>query len=318
VNDLAGRGNESLFPTLNTPHELARHQIALRVHGSREFRCVGSGLVERRDDPADAGVQQWLLDTERDIASYTVMFALLPAADTDLQERIVHGIPVRVLAFRNGPSIATAFTTLEEWLPHLETAFGRYPAPRGLSVFLVSQGGGMEYFGATITTLAALAHEVTHGYFACAVVTRTYRDSWLDEAITQWFTNTSGGSVIPPLPESYRGNWVGARSPVSVGFSNLAYSNGAQIVQYLANRLGGTARMAPFLRYVFERYAFLPFTTMDFVALFRDYSGIDVGAQFEQWLFQGMAQAAGQTAATGTWKAGDGKVPADGARGWEW
>lgn len=284
VNDMAGHGNEERFPTLNTPHELARHRLALRVHGPRPFRCIGSGLVERRDD-GDADVQQWLLDTEREVASYTVMFALLPADDTDLQERVIHGIPVRILAFRNGPSIDAAFVSLGDWLPRLEAAFGLYPAPRGLSVFLVSQGGGMEYFGGTISTPSALTHEVLHNYFACAVVTKTYRDSWLDEAITEWFNDVAHGARYAALDASYEANWVGARSPASVGYSVLAYTDGAQIMQSMADRLGGTDRMTAFLRYVYERHAFAPFTTTDFVSYFRDFSGIDLQASFEQWLY---------------------------------
>jgi hypothetical protein len=301
VNDMAGHGNEELFPTLNTPHELARHIFRLRVHGARAFRCIGSGLVRRQDDPNDATVQQWFLDTGRDVASYTVMFALLPAADTDLQERIIHGIPVRIMAFTNGPSIAAAFTTLDDWLPRLADTFGFYPVPEGLSVFLVSQGGGMEYYGGTISTPGALTHEVLHGYFACAVVMKTYRDTWLDEAITEWFNDVSHGSRYAPLEEAYRGNWVGARSPVGVGYSNLAYSDGARIVQYLADRLGGTDRMGQFLRYVYERYAFTPFTTIDFVSYYRDFSGIDVKPQFENWLYRGVTQPSEPAGAGTPW-----------------
>ncbi len=284
VSDLAGHGNEELFPTINTPHEMARHLLTLRVHGNRPFRCIGSGLVQRQDahDPA---VQQWLLDTEREIASYTVMFALMPQADTDLQERVIDGIPVRILAMNGGPSIASAFLVLQDWLPRLQASVGPYPAPHGLSVFLVSQGGGMEYFGGTITTPSALTHEVLHGYFGCATVMRTYRDSWLDEAITQWLDTVSHGGRFSAMSDAFRANWVGARSPASVGFSQFAYTDGAAIIQALADRLGGTDPMRLFLRYVHQRYAFQPFTTIDFATYYRDYSGIDVVPLFERWLY---------------------------------
>ena len=63
-------------------------------------------------------------------------------------------------------------------------------------------------------------------------------------------------------------------------------------MQYLANRLGGVDRMASFLRRLYEQYAFKPFTTMDFVSYFRDFSGIDVQPQFQNWLYRGVAQEA--------------------------
>ena len=40
-------GNETLFPTLNTPHELAHHVLVFRVHAAEPYLAVGSGLVDR-------------------------------------------------------------------------------------------------------------------------------------------------------------------------------------------------------------------------------------------------------------------------------
>jgi hypothetical protein len=69
VNDIEGRGNEALFPTLNTPHELARHVLVFRVHAAEPYLAVGSGLVAAR---AGGDVQEWVL--ERSEVAYTVMF----------------------------------------------------------------------------------------------------------------------------------------------------------------------------------------------------------------------------------------------------
>jgi len=289
VNDLEGRGNEELFPTLNSPAELACHRLTLRVHGDRPFRCIGSGRVTRQDDGA---VQQWLLDSERELASYTVMFALLPEDGSVLEERTIDGVPVRILAFQGGASVETAFARLQTWLPQLQSELGPYPAPPGLSVFLVSEGGGMEYYGGTITSLYALRHEVLHGYFGCSVVMKTYRDSWLDEALTEWYDDTAGGTVYQAIPDAYVGNWVGAYSPVAVGYSLLAYTDGARIMQHLCDSLGGREGMRRFLAGVYEGHRFQPFTTMEFVSLLRDFSGIDYQGRFEDWLYGGQTQGA--------------------------
>ena len=47
VSDSRGRGNEEVFPTINTPHALARHYLTFRVHCDRDFRFIGSGLVRK-------------------------------------------------------------------------------------------------------------------------------------------------------------------------------------------------------------------------------------------------------------------------------
>ena len=118
--------------------------------------------------------------------------------------------------------------------------------PRGLSVFLTGGGGGMEYFGGTISSPAALSHEVFHMYFACSAVARTYRDSWFDEAITSWYDQTYPDYLVP-IADGYRSNMVSGRSPVAVGFDVRAYYQGTQIIETMARLLGGRSAMAAFL-----------------------------------------------------------------------
>jgi hypothetical protein len=284
VNDIRGQGNEAVWPTLNTPHELARHVVTFRVHDRQAFRFVGSG---RSSFSADGDVQQWVLDTQRAVSSYSVMFVLLPAGDTEYREWLIDGVTVRVVAYPT-VNLTEAKARLESWLPELRRRFGPFPALHGLSIFLFNNaGGGMEYYGGTITSLNALRHEVLHSYFGCSVVARTYPDSWYDEAVTSWFEETSRGQGHTALAPSYQGNWVGARSPVSIGFSTLAYTDGASIMQAIADRLGGTDRMTDFLRYVVDRYTFAPFTTLEFAGFLKDYSGVDLRAQFVDWLYNG-------------------------------
>ena len=288
VHDLKGSGNEEWFPTLNTPHELARHRLTLRVAGTVPYRCLGSGKVERT---GNAAWQEWVLDAEREVASYTLMFVLLPEDDTLLKEGVIAGIPVRMAAFAGGAAIEPAWAELESWLPQLAAEIGPFPMPRGLSVFLTGSGGGMEYFGGTISSPAALTHEVFHMYFACSAVARTYRDSWLDEAITSWYDRTYPDYLVP-IADGYRSNMVSGRSPVAVGFDVRAYYQGTQIIETMARLLGGRSAMAAFLSDVHRRHAFAPFSTMDLADYFRHYSGIDLRREFRDWLFDGQGDAA--------------------------
>ena len=282
VNDLQGRGNEERFPTINTPHELARHILTFRVHSNTPFRCIGSGLVER----TNSDVQEWTLNTEREVASYTVMFALLPEQDTIFEERNINGTDVRILSFIGGASIDTAFNMLEQWLLELDANLGPFPMPRGLSIFLTSSGGGMEYYGGTITSLWALLHEVFHMYYGCSTVNKTYRDSWLDEAINKWY-ELSVDPTFYPITDTYSSNIVSGRSPAGVGFDHRAYDEGAHIMEAVARELGGRNGMIAFLRYLHTNYSFSPFTTFDFLDYLEYYSGVDMTDRFFNWLYQG-------------------------------
>lgn len=280
-NDIAGHGNEYRFPTINTPHELARHILTFRVHGDTAYHCTGSGLVQRTQNP---DMQEWTLDTQREIASYTLFFALMPEQDILYEERTVAGVDVRVTSFTGGPEPSRAFQNLESWLPNLNEKLGPFPMPQGISILLSGDGGGMEYYGATATSIPALNHEVFHMYFACSTVNRTFRDTWLDEAITVWFLDSALGNSAP-IDAGFRSGIVGRRSPIQIGFNTRAYTDGARIMESVAQALGGRDQMIGFLRYLHENYTFAPFTTWQFLDYLEDYAGVDMRDRFRTWLY---------------------------------
>jgi hypothetical protein len=298
VNDIDGRGNDTLFPTLNTPQELAHHVLVFRVHAAEPYLAVGSGLLTSR---SAGDVQEWVLDTERAVASYTVMFHLAPARSHAVSERRIRGVDVRVLAPTGGVTAEEAFATLDPWLAELQSSLGAFPMPRGLSVVLTQTGGGMEYYGATTTSLRALRHEVFHMYFGCSTVARTYRDSWWDEAINMWY-ELSADPAYAPIAESFRSDIVSGRSAVAVGFDRRAYDDGARIMQAVATDMGGRDRMVRFLRDLHGRRSFDPFTTRELADEIQASSGLDVRERFRLWLYQSPgAQAAAQPPSAWDW-----------------
>jgi hypothetical protein len=292
--DIVGRGNEDVFPTINSPDELARHVLVFRVHSDTAYTCLGSGWVQQIPS---ANVQEWRLDTELEVASYTVMFLVLPAEDVVYEERNIAGIDVRVMAFIDDLPIEDAFIKLEVWLPELINRLGPFPMPRGLSVFLISGGGGMEFFGGTTTNIGPLEHEVFHMYYGCSTVNKTYRDSWLDEAITVWYQRSVDPNY-PAIENSFQSDIVSRYSPVTGRFDIRAYDEGARIIQAVAEELGGRDPMIAFLRYLYQNYAFSPFTTMDFVDYVRYYSGVDMRQRFLNWLYTDGASGTPDAAAT--------------------
>jgi hypothetical protein len=242
-----------------------------------------------------------VLDTERAVASYTVMFHLAPARNHAVSERRIRGVDVRVLAPTGGVTAEEAFATLDPWLAELQSSLGPFPMPRGLSVVLTQTGGGMEYYGATTTSLRALRHEVFHMYFACSTVARTYRDSWWDEAIDMWY-ELSADPAYAPIAESFRSDIVSGRSAVAVGFDRRAYDDGARIMQAVATDMGGRDRMVRFLRDLHGRRSFDPFTTWELADEIQASSGLDVRERFRLWLYQSPgAQAAAQPPSAWDW-----------------
>ena len=296
VNDVLGNGNEAFFPTINSPHELARHFLTFRIQDEKQYRFLGSGLVRMRPPPF---FNNWSLDTEQEVASYTVMFVLVPWGDSVGDLRTIDGVDVNIAAFIDGASIDKAYSKLETWLPELREKLGPFPMPRGLSIFLTESGGGMEYYGGTISSVNVLEHEVFHMYYGCSTINKTYRDSWLDEAIDMWYENSKLNS-FRAISETYRSDIVCGRSPVDVGFDSRAYDQGARIIQAVAVELGGRDQMVDFLSYLYQEHNFAPFTTMDFLDYLEAYAGIDMRQRFLDWLYYKPENAADSSSARTT------------------
>jgi hypothetical protein len=226
------------------------------------------------------------------------MYALLPEADTVYEERVVNGIPVRLLAYAGGASVSQAWTQIAGALVDFPIWYGPFPMPRGLSVFLIGGGGGMEYFGGTIAGVGALRHEIHHMYFATSTVAKTYRDSWFDEAVTAWAVDYARN--LAPIAPDYRSNIVSGRTPWAVGFDTRAYNQGAKIFGALAAKAGSSANLTLFLSQLYRKHAFAPFTTLDLAEYFEEFTGIDVRPDFLTWLYNGKAPAFSEPSAADT------------------
>ncbi len=283
VNDIRGEGNEMVFPTINCPSDLSKHRIAFSVKSDRPYSFMGSGKVK---DKSNKKIQKWLLDSERDVASYTIMWMLIPTEDVVSEEKVIDGVKIRVMAYKNGASIESAFKKLKSWIPELRANIGEFPMKRGLNVFLTERGGGMEYFGATITSLYALKHEVFHMYYGCSVIAKTYRDSWWDESINMWYGYRDLNSVTP-VDNNFSSNIVSGRTPVSVGFDRRAYNEGAKIIESIASEIGGKDSFVAFLKHVSANHTFAPFNTFELIKYVYDFSGIDFKERIVKWLYNG-------------------------------
>jgi hypothetical protein len=280
VEDGMGRGNEQRFPTINTPHELARHQLTFRIHGGKRYEMVGSGVL---NSAVDGDVQTWTLDTLRPISSYTVLFVLMPKDDVDVEERVVSGVPVKIMTYKGTASTSDAFNQMAGWLPQHIADFGPFPAP-GIGVFLV-RSGGMEYYGGTVCAVSALKHEIFHNYFGCSVIARTYRDSWWDEGMASWYVDYNEGTNVTPIADDFYSNLVSGRTPIAVGWDERAYEVGRKILQYVSTRIGGAQAVTRFLRHLYETRLFSPFNAIELADDLRAYSGLDLRSLFLRWLY---------------------------------
>jgi hypothetical protein len=159
------------------------------------------------------------------------------------------------------------FATLSE----LESDYGPYPHPEVLVYGSAERMGGMEYAGATITDFSALAHELTHFYFARGVMPGNGNAGWIDEAIASW---RDRGYPSAELRTVYSHN-LAAVSPYRRGTTREAYTHGASVLSAFDWMSG--ARLKSFLRDWFKRRMFgEPYTTPEFLSEAERFLGRDL------------------------------------------
>jgi hypothetical protein len=249
---------ETIWPTISSTEELSRHRFRVRVHGGRRYTVLGSGFVRRR---AAGGVQAWDLDTKRPVASDTVLVAAVPSDQVRTTRFDADGVDVRIVSDRSAAVTRRARITARRTIRNLVDDFGQFPMP-SMQILLTGWGSGMEYYGATRTGLGSLEHELVHMYFGTTAVNRTWRDTWIDEAVVQWWQRRD---AYAPLPSGFGSNVAGGRTAVEPGFDLRAYGAGARILEEVARALGGNQEMVAFLRDLYHRRAFRPFTTDDLI-----------------------------------------------------
>ncbi len=176
-----------------------------------------------------------------------------------------------------------AFRVMEE----LETEYGPY-AHRDLLIYVARQLepplGGMEYCGATMTTLYALPHEITHSWFGRGIMPANGNSGWIDEAIARWRDNeyprASGPPNRNPVQLSgfspYRRHTTLYPSPYSLG--SLLLSE----LDYLFRNNGG---LRPILKDLFSEKRRKLITTPVFQKYLEQKSGVDLNNIFSRYVY---------------------------------
>jgi len=148
-----------------------------------------------------------------------------------------------------------------------------------MTVYIGGGGGGMEHVGATITSLSALGHEITHSWFARGVMPADGNSGWFDESIASWRDNGY---------PSYAANLSGDSSNLA-GFSayrrstpDASYSAGMRLMGRLDSLFGG---LKPVLKEVFSQAKRTTVNTKAIQDLLESISQKDVDDYFQRYVF---------------------------------
>lgn len=291
-NDGNGLGADQYFPTINSPFERATHRLSFHFHGETPFSFIGSETVT--EEEVEEG-QKWTVEVMEPVPSASVMWAALPQSWVVNETRVIDGVKVSIMHWLGGGDLDEAFATVEAWIPRLRYDFGPLPHGPSFNMLLTPfDGGGLEFYGGAYVSMGAIKHELFHAYYANSVIFKSYRDSWLDEALNVWYEGVDYlGNPVEMVPEDFSSNIAVDRTVVDLGFDLRAYQEGAGVIARAAQEMGGRQRMIDFLAWLHLRERLgNKLNTNKFVERITDFDGTDLTDEFEQWVGTELEQAA--------------------------
>lgn len=190
-----------------------------------------------------------------------------------------HSYPVTVYA-ASASLASRGLTAAKRVLGELESTYGPFAHDRVVA-YITSGGGGMEYCGATITSLSALEHEFTHFWFARGVMPINGNAGWIDEAIASWRDNgypthsslSGSGSLLAGFPAFQR------MTPMA------AYSAGARVMGHLDYLFRSSGGLKPIIKKLFAEQQRQGISTPFFQDFVETQTGNDLASLFAKHVY---------------------------------
>ncbi|HEX6751061.1 MAG TPA: M1 family metallopeptidase [Longimicrobium sp.] len=308
------------IPTQDSPG--IRQTYAARIAVPAELKAVMSAeMLTPEGEPAADGRRAFRFKLDHPVPPYLIALAVGDLAFRPLGPRTGVWTEPAVLE-----RAASEFAELEKFVDAAEGLYGPYRWGRYDLLVLPPSFpfGGMEnprLTFATPTVLAGdrslvslVAHELAHSWSGNLVTNATWADFWLNEGFTTYFeyrimealygperaamlsslgwqemqqaVQEAGG---PTAPDTRLHLDLTGRDP-DEGTTNIAYEKGAAFLRTIEQAVG-RARWDAYLRSYFDRHAFQPMTTEEFLAdlranLIRGDSALERRIDPDRWAFQ--------------------------------
>jgi aminopeptidase N len=296
-------GSMTWYPVSDHPTDKATYGFEITVPEGKV--AVANGLPPR-DPVTEDGWTTWYWDAPDLQASY-----LTTATVGDFEARPVYysssGIPIldyldtKLSPNARNNSLANLAQQVN-MLDYFESIYGPYPFNSyGAIVDNDSVGYALEtqtrpiYSGQA--NLGTVAHEAAHMWLGNAVSPQRWQDIWLNEGwatYSTWLWNDHRGAT--PVQTAFNTWYAPARTPaywaLPIGdpgpmnlFARQVYDRGAGTLHALRGKVGDDAFFAG-ARLWIERYNDSTGTTEDFIEVYEEVSGQDLGEFFDIWLFR--------------------------------
>ncbi|MCT4640913.1 MAG: hypothetical protein N4A33_01360 [Bacteriovoracaceae bacterium] len=160
----------------------------------------------------------------------------------------------------------------------LEADYGPWPQDFYI-VYGMALKGGMEYPGATATSLRSLGHEMFHTYFAKGVVPADGNSGWMDEGLASW-RDRGYKTLTHPGYDSFN---LGGHSVYKRNTDKNSYKVGRAFFAYLNSKFN----LKYALKDYFQKHKYQMVTTNHMINHFEQLTGLNLRADFSTYVLGG-------------------------------
>lgn len=177
-------------------------------------------------------------------------------------------IPITVYGVTSA-LVNSAVAVLPGLFKELEGDYGPYPHDQFLA-YMNDRSGGMEYVGATITSVASIDHELLHSWFARGVIPADGRSGWIDEAMASWrdYGYTRASTTLNRTATN-----LADFSPFKKNSPSNAYVDGRGLFAELDREFASSGGLKKVMKAMFEKYKFTIITNEEFWSFLESHTG---------------------------------------------
>ena len=268
---------------LPTNLEYDQHQVVIKLklnlRDASKYRPMTNALTSEWDEAQ----RTWVLTFPEYFTSSSLFFHLIHVdkynfLETSYKSNTGRNIPIRIYGPKD-VALSDYDLRAQEAMNEMESNYGEYPHPE-LVIYARGGRGGMEFSGATETSLGSLGHEIFHTYFGRGVMPSDGNSGFIDEGLASWRDYGYQRSEKPNFSSSK----VAGRSQYEKGTHKHSYKKGRSFFAYVDYKLASQGGLKAFLRIYYKKNVYKTVTIEGFLKELNEWSGMDFTSDFNQYL----------------------------------
>jgi hypothetical protein len=278
MRDLWGQFLERFLPTNDEFDQYAMEMnVTLKLGNAADYTIKSNAGVTRLSD------NQWNLKFPPYFNTSAVFFHLFRTSKYQYRESAyVTGsgriLPISLYGDKT-QNLADYEAKALNVLAELEADYGEFAHPR-LLVYAQGASGGMEYSGATESSMVSLGHELFHSYFGRGAQPGNGSSGALDEGLASWRDYDYFNVHEPDFKKGH----VAGHSVYTRNTDKHSYKQGRQFFGYIDQKLKDQGGLKPFMKYFFNKYKHQIYYIEDFRREMNSFTGRNFDADFEKYL----------------------------------